>query len=56
MTTDLKISKKELAKKKQRNFEERLKFIDFWVGYIKETPDEVWSAQQKKLIDAQIKK
>ena len=54
MTAKLKISLRELRKKKERNFEERLKFTDYWVDYIKKTPNEVWSAQQKELIDAQI--
>ncbi len=56
MTAKLKISLRELRKKKERNFEERLKFTDYWVDYIKKTPNEVWSAQQKELIDAQIKR
>ena len=54
MTARLKISMRELREKKQRNFEERLRFIDLWVDYIKKTPNEVWSAQQKELIDAQV--
>lgn len=56
MPTKLKISAQELRAKKERNFQERLKFIDLWVSYIKKTPDKIWSAQQKKLIDAQMKK
>ncbi len=43
---------RELREKKQRNFEERLRFIDLWVDYIKKTPNEVWSAQQKMVVDA----
>ncbi len=56
MATELKISLRELRKKRERNFEERLKFIDYRVDYIKKTPNEVWSAQQKEHIDAQIKR
>ncbi len=56
MTAELKINLRELRKKRERNFEERLKFIDYWVDYIKKTPNEIWSAQQKELIDAQIKR
>jgi len=56
MTAKLKISLRELRKKRERNFEERLKFVDYRVDYIKKTPNEVWSAQQKELIDAQIKR
>ncbi|MBU4245846.1 MAG: hypothetical protein ABIF85_00450 [Nanoarchaeota archaeon] len=55
MPTKLKISAQELRKKKEQNFKERLKFIDLWVDYIKKTPDNVWSAQQKELIDSQMK-
>jgi len=36
------------------NFEERLKFIDFWANYIKTHPDKVWSKQQNVIIDSQI--
>lgn len=53
---NFKISARELRAKKERNFQERLKFIDLWVEYIKKTPDKVWSAQQKELIDSQMKK
>jgi hypothetical protein len=52
---NFKISARELRAKKERNFQERLKFIDLWVAYIKKTPDKVWSAQQKELIDSQMK-
>ncbi len=54
MTTRPKISRCEHREKKQRNFEERHRFIDLWVDYIKKTPNAVWSAQQKELIDAQV--
>ncbi len=54
MSAEIKISMRELREKKQRNFEERLRFIDLWVDYIKKTPNEVWSAQQKVVVDAQI--
>ena len=54
MSTEIKISTCELREKKQRNFEERLRFIDLWVDYIKKTPNGVWSAQQKGVVDAQV--
>jgi hypothetical protein len=50
------IDLKELKKMKKRNFEERLKFIDMWCEYIKNTPNRVWSTQQAELINSQIKK
>lgn len=55
MAAELKINLRKLREKKQSNLRERLKFIDFWVDYIRKTPDDVWSRQQKELIDAQIK-
>ena len=42
----------ELMENKRRNFQQRLEFIDLYVEWIKKTPNDVWSAQQKKLIDA----
>lgn len=50
---DIKIDLKELEKEKQKNFEERLRFIDFWAEYVKNNPDKKWSTQQKTLIDCQ---
>ena len=47
----LKFDLRELAEEKKRNFEERLKFIDMYVEWLKRTPNAVWSLQQKKLID-----
>lgn len=48
---EIKIDLKELEEDKRKNFEERLKFIDMWVDYIKKHPDKKWSAEQKVLID-----
>ncbi len=47
---------KELEEDKKRNFEERLRFIDLYVQWLKKTPNDVWSKQQKKLIDGTEKK
>ena len=47
----LKIDLKVLEDDKMRNFEERLKFIDMYVEWLKKTPNSVWSKQQKELID-----
>lgn len=52
---ELKINLRELEEDKRRNFEERLKFIDLWVGYIKTHTDKEWSEQQRVLLDSQIK-
>jgi len=40
----------EMDKDKKRNFEERLKFIDMYVEWLKKTPNKKWSRQQKKLM------
>ena len=49
--SELKVDLKELEEFKKKNFQERLKFIDFWVDYIKKNPNNVWSMQQKRIID-----
>lgn len=46
----------KLREDKEKNFEERLKFIDMYVDWLKKTPNDVWSNQQKKLINSQFKK
>ena len=51
----MKINLEQLEKDKEKNFKERLKFIDFWVDYIKTHSDEEWSEQQNILIDSQLK-
>ena len=52
---DINIDLEELEREKKKNFEERLKFIDFWTEYIKNNPDKKWSKQHNALIDSQIK-
>jgi hypothetical protein len=47
----LKLNLKELEEDKKRNFEDRLKFIDMYVEWLRKTPNSVWSKQQKELID-----
>ena len=47
----LNINLKELEEDKKRNFEDRLKFIDLWVEYIKTHSDKEWSEQQKMMIN-----
>jgi hypothetical protein len=45
------IDLKKLDKEKEKNFEQRLKFIDAYVEYVKRTPNKKWSKEQKKLIN-----
>jgi hypothetical protein len=51
----LNIDLKELEADKRRNFEERLRFIDLYVEWLKKTPNAEWSKQQKELIDGTIR-
>lgn len=46
-----KIDLKELQKEKEKNFRERLEFIDKYAEWLKKTPNKEWSKQQKALID-----
>lgn len=48
---ELSIDLDALEAERRRNFEERLTFIDLYVAWLKRTPNEVWSKQQKDLID-----
>jgi hypothetical protein len=50
---DINIDLEELEREKKKNFEERMKFIDFWTDYIKSNPDKKWSREQNLLIDSQ---
>jgi len=45
------IDLEELKKSKEKNFKERLEFIDFYANWVKKTPNKVWSKQQKTIID-----
>lgn len=44
------INIEELNKEKEKNFKERLEFIDRYVEWLKATPNKVWSRQQKDII------
>lgn len=44
------IDLEELEKAKEKNFQERLEFIDSYVEWLKKTSNKEWSQQQKKLI------
>jgi len=47
----LKIDFKELEEQKERNFKERLAFIDWYVDWLKKTPNNVWSKAQNKVVE-----
>ena len=46
-----KIDLRELRKFKERNFKERLEFLDRYAEWVKKKSNKQWSSQQKKLID-----
>ncbi len=37
------------------NRQERMNFVEYWAEFVRSNQDEVWSKQQKLLIDSQIK-
>lgn len=42
----------ELKFNKEKNFQERLKFIHYYAEWVKSVPNSVWSKQQAMLIDS----
>ncbi len=50
---DIEINLNELKKEKEKNFQERLRFIDWWVDYMKKKKDKEWSKQQNVVVDSQ---
>jgi len=56
MVRNIKVSKKELEKIKKEIIEERKRFIELYVKWLKRTKTKKWSVEQKKLIDSVIKK
>ena len=50
---NIKIDLKELEVEKEKNFKERLKFIDYWANYIKKSKNDSWNEQQNLLINGQ---
>jgi len=51
----MKINLKELEEDKKRNFEDRLKFIDLYVEWLRKTHNKIWSGQQKDFINGASK-
>ncbi len=47
----VKLDLEDLEEDKKRNFEERLAFIDLYVEWLKKTPNEIWSKQQKEFME-----
>jgi len=55
MAWDLKISEKELKKLRKEIIEERKRFIELYVKWLKKVKAKRWSKEQKKLIDSAVK-
>ncbi|MCD6403250.1 MAG: hypothetical protein J7K98_02895 [Candidatus Aenigmarchaeota archaeon] len=51
----IKMSKKELERIKKKLIDERKKFIEMYVKWLKSQPIDAWSKQQKVIIDSQLK-
>lgn len=47
----MKLDLEKLKKEKEKNFKERLKFIDLHVEHLKKTKNEVWSKEQKEFLE-----
>ncbi len=40
---------------KEKNQKERMWFVDYWAEFVRTSPEEVWSGQQKEFINAVLK-
>lgn len=47
-----KIDLKKLKKFKEKNFKERLEFIDKYTEWLKKKPNKKWSSSQKQIINS----
>lgn len=47
-----KIDLEELRRMKEKNFKERLEFIDKYVEWLKKTKNKKWSSEQKRIINS----
>ena len=45
----------ELEKTMKRNNEDRMVFIDFWIDFMRNNSNEIWSIEQNRLINSLIK-
>jgi hypothetical protein len=45
------IDLKQLKEQKDKNFRERLEFLEKYALWVKQTPNPEWSSSQKKIID-----
>ncbi len=40
---------------RKKNFEQRLRYIEEYADWVKNTPNKVWSKQQKEMIDSVLR-
>ncbi len=40
---------------RKKNFEQRLRYVEEYADWVKNTPNEIWSKQQKEMIDSVLK-
>lgn len=45
----------DIDRDRKENLEQRLKFIEEYARWVKSVPNEVWSKQQKEMIDSVLK-
>jgi len=45
----------ELEKTMKRNNEDRMVFIDFWIDFMRNNSNEIWSIEQNRLINSLVK-
>lgn len=50
------IDLKALDEFKKKNQEERIKFLDQYVEWLKKTPNKIWSKQQKAIINTGVRR
>lgn len=50
----IKIPLQGTENEKEKNFKERVAFIDYWARFVKTHPDAEWSKGQNMLINSQI--
>ena len=40
---------------RKKNLEQRLRYVEEYADWVKNTPNEIWSKQQKEMIDSVLK-
>ncbi|MEM0466077.1 MAG: hypothetical protein QXX20_00535 [Candidatus Thermoplasmatota archaeon] len=48
------MNRKEIHEDRERNRTQRLEFVTWYARWVKQTPNKVWSTQQKELVEGVI--